>query len=53
MGARYVTQLAGKKTVLQAVMDNVTGRDYWSTAGNGVLGVGAPRTLKPGAKVYF
>ncbi|MGV3655458.1 MAG: TonB-dependent receptor, partial [Noviherbaspirillum sp.] len=53
LGARYATRIAGNRTVFQAVLDNATGRDYWSTAGNGLLGVGAPRTLKVVAKMDF
>ncbi|RJF99194.1 TonB-dependent siderophore receptor [Noviherbaspirillum saxi] len=53
LGARYLTKVAGKRTTLQAVMDNVTDKSYWSTAGNGFVGVGAPRTLKVTAKMEF
>jgi len=30
---------------LRATLDNVAGREYWSTAGNGLLGAALPRTL--------
>lgn len=53
LGARYSTRIAGKRTTLQAVLDNVTDKGYWSTAGNGYIGVGTPRTLKVMAKVSF
>lgn len=53
LGARHVTLVAGKRTTLQAVLDNAADKNYWSTAGNGLLGVGAPRTLKVTAKVEF
>lgn len=53
LGARYTTRIAGKPTTFQAVLDNATNRHYWSTAGNGYLGVGAPRTLKLLARVSF
>ncbi|WP_225984913.1 TonB-dependent siderophore receptor [Noviherbaspirillum aerium] len=53
LGARYITRIAGKRTTLQAVLDNATDKSYWSTAGNGFLGVGGPRTLKVAAKVDF
>lgn len=53
LGARYVTKLAGNRTTFQAVVDNVTDKNYWSTAGNGFIGVGGPRTLKVVAKVDF
>ena len=35
---------------VQANLDNAADKDYWSTAGNGLLGVGAPRTLRVAAK---
>jgi iron complex outermembrane receptor protein len=53
LGARYATKIAGKKTTFQAVLDNATDKTYWSTAGNGYLGVGGPRTFKVAAKVDF
>jgi iron complex outermembrane receptor protein len=53
LGARYATRIAGKLTTVQAVLDNATNNDYWSTAGNGLLGVGAPIALKLAAKVEF
>ena len=53
LGARYATRVAGKLTTVQAVLDNATNNNYWSTAGNGLLGVGAPISLKLTAKVEF
>jgi iron complex outermembrane receptor protein len=53
LGARYTTKVAGKRSTFQAVVDNVTDKNYWSTAGNGLLGVGLPRTLKLTAKMEF
>lgn len=53
LGARYGTKISGHPTVFQAVLDNATDKEYWSAAGNGYLGVGAPRTLKVMAKVSF
>lgn len=53
LGARHTTRLGGKRTTFQAVIDNATNKNYWSTAGNGLLGVGAPRTLKVTAKFEF
>ncbi|CAE6709144.1 hypothetical protein [Candidatus Nitrotoga fabula] len=53
--ARYntITIVSGQRTTFQAVLDNATNRDYWSTAGNGLLGVGAPRMLKFIAQMQF
>jgi len=53
LGARYTTRVAGNRTTFQAVVDNATDKNYWATAGNGLLGVGAPRTLKLMAKTEF
>lgn len=53
LGARYRTKLFGTPTTLQANLDNATDKVYWSTAGNGLLGVGAPRTLRVAAKFDF
>lgn len=50
LGARYVTRLSGRTVTLQANLDNAADRNYWATAGNGLLGTGAPRTLRVGAK---
>jgi iron complex outermembrane receptor protein len=51
LGARYVTKLAGRPLTLQANLDNAADRDYWATAGNGLLGASLPRTLRVGMKV--
>jgi iron complex outermembrane recepter protein len=53
LGARYRTRLAGQAVTLQANLDNAADRDYWVTAGNGLLGTGAPRTLRLAARVDF
>ena len=50
LGARYRTRLFGTNATLQANIDNLADKSYWSTAGNGLLGVGAPRTLRIAAK---
>ncbi|MXS79404.1 iron complex outermembrane recepter protein [Nitrosomonas eutropha] len=53
LGARYTTRIAGKRATIQAVVDNVTNSNYWSTAGNGLLGVGAPVMFKIASRVEF
>ncbi|MDE2366356.1 MAG: TonB-dependent siderophore receptor [Betaproteobacteria bacterium] len=53
LGARYAARIAGKRTTIQAVLDNATNANYWSTAGNGLLGVGAPILLKIAGRVEF
>jgi iron complex outermembrane receptor protein len=51
LGARYTTKVTGRTVTLQANMDNAADRNYWATAGNGLLGTGAPRTLRVAAKI--
>jgi iron complex outermembrane recepter protein len=46
VGGRYRFQLAGREARAQLNVENLTDKDYWNTAGNGLLGVGAPRTVK-------
>lgn len=53
LGGRYQTRIAGRRTTFQGVLDNVTNEDYWSTAGNGLLGVGAPIMFKAVARMEF
>ncbi|HET7061129.1 MAG TPA: TonB-dependent siderophore receptor [Nitrosospira sp.] len=53
LGARYASRVAGKRTTIQAFLDNATNEDYWSTAGNGLLGVGPPILLKIAGRVEF
>lgn len=50
LGSRYRTQWAGRKVTLQANLENATDRSDWATAGNNLLGTGAPRTLRVAAK---
>lgn len=51
LGARHTMRIQGKRTTFQAVLDNATNENYWSSAGNNLLGVGMPRTFKVVAKV--
>ena len=50
VGTRYRTKWDGRNVTLQANIDNLADKDYWATAGNGLLGTGAPRTLRVAAK---
>ncbi|MCZ8250894.1 MAG: TonB-dependent siderophore receptor [Hylemonella sp.] len=50
VGTRYRTKWDGRNVTLQANIDNLLDKDYWATAGNGLLGTGAPRTLRLAAK---
>ena len=53
IGARYRTRWERKTITLQANLENATDLRYWSTAGNSLLAVGLPRTLKFSAVVDF
>lgn len=53
LGARYKTLLGKQKATFQVVVDNVTNKEYWNTAGNGFLGVGRPRTVQANVRLDF
>ena len=57
IGARYRMTVEDRDVILRARLDNVTGRDYWASAGGypdaGYLVLGAPRTLSVSATVDF
>lgn len=46
LGARYSTVIDSTPTQFQLVVDNPTDKNYYSTAGNPYVGVGAPRVIK-------
>lgn len=46
LGARYEREIAGRQTRFQVNIENAMDEAYWNTAGNGLIGVGAPRTVK-------
>ncbi|MEL7560538.1 TonB-dependent siderophore receptor [Stutzerimonas chloritidismutans] len=57
LGARYRMVVEQRDVTLRANLDNVTGRDYWASAGGypdqSYLVLGAPRTLTVSATVDF
>lgn len=58
MGVRYVMPVGNEQALtLRARLDNVTGRDYWASAGgfpgSGYLTIGNPRTLTVSASLDF
>jgi len=57
LGARYLTQVAGRDVTLRARVDNVTDRNYWASAvssfGAGSLVLASPRTVVVSATVAF
>lgn len=50
LGARYVTQLFGKRTQWQLNIENAADKRYWSAAGTR-LAVGMPRLVKASVKI--
>lgn len=47
VGARYTTEIAGRKTVLRANVQNITNEKYWaSVASFGTFYAGTPRTFR-------
>lgn len=47
IGARYATEIAGRKTVFRANVQNVTNEKYWSSVASfGTFYVGTPRTFR-------
>jgi iron complex outermembrane receptor protein len=52
-GARWTGPLAGRRTTFQLNVENLTGEVYWNAAGNGLLGVSPPRTVKFGVSTAF
>jgi len=57
IGARYLTQVAGRDVTLRARVDNVTDRNYWASPVSlfdaGSLVLAAPRTVVVSATVAF
>jgi iron complex outermembrane receptor protein len=46
VGARITREIAGRDTSFQVNVENALDEAYWNTAGNNLIGVGAPRTVK-------
>ena len=55
IGARYITEIAGKAVTFRARLNNVANRDYWASSGGypgyGYLVLGTPRTFVLSASV--
>lgn len=45
-GVRYSREIDGRTFTGQINVENLFDKGYWSTAGNNLIGVGAPRTVK-------
>lgn len=46
LGARYTAQFGERDVTFQVNAENITGKNYWNSAGNGLLGVGLPPVIK-------
>lgn len=57
IGARYLTEVAGKLVTVRARIENLANRNYWASVGgypnNGYLVLGAPRTFSLSAQLDF
>jgi iron complex outermembrane recepter protein len=53
LGMRYATRAFEHPVTLRASVNNVFGKDYWSSASEGYLRLGAPRTVLLSATVEF
>jgi iron complex outermembrane receptor protein len=57
LGARYLTEVAGRLVTLRARVDNATNRNYWASVGgfpgSGYLVAGAARSFNLSASVDF
>jgi iron complex outermembrane receptor protein len=53
IGARYAYTWGEQRITTQLNIENLTNKDFWNTAGNGLVGVGAPRTTKLSVTMDF
>jgi iron complex outermembrane receptor protein len=53
LGARYMTDIAGKVVILRGSVMNVADKSYWNSVSRGFITSGAPRTLLLSASVEF
>ncbi|SFS07008.1 iron complex outermembrane recepter protein [Dyella sp. OK004] len=51
LGARYATQMLGKRVLWQLNVENATDKRYWAATGNNRLAMGLPRTAKLTVKI--
>lgn len=53
LGVRYATRAFDHPVTLRATVNNVFGKDYWSSASEGYLRLGSPRSVMLSASVDF
>jgi iron complex outermembrane receptor protein len=52
-GLRYSTRIFGKRATVQANLENLTNKRYWSAVGSNQIGVGLARTLELSSTIDF
>ncbi|MNV66669.1 Ferrichrome receptor FcuA precursor [compost metagenome] len=53
IGMRYATRAFDHPVTLRAAVNNVFGKDYWSSASEGYLRLGSPRSVMLSASIDF
>ena len=53
VGARYLTELGGKRVLLRAGVNNLTDKAYWIVGGRNLFAVAEPRTYQISASLDF
>jgi iron complex outermembrane receptor protein len=51
MGLRYQRRVMGKDTALRFLVNNISGENFWTTKGGGMLYLGSPRLIAMSATV--
>jgi iron complex outermembrane receptor protein len=52
-GANYRTKWDGHRMTFTVYVDNLTDKQYWATAGGGIMSVAFPRTIKGSVRLDF
>jgi iron complex outermembrane receptor protein len=52
-GATYRTRMHSHRVTYTLYVENLTDKQYWATAGGGIMSVAFPRTIKGSVKVDF
>ena len=53
VGARYITQIAGKAVTFRGNVINLANKNYWNSVSRGFITLGAPRTVLLSASIDF
>jgi iron complex outermembrane receptor protein len=52
-GANYLMRVGRQRVTFTLYVENLTDKQYWATAGGGIMSVAFPRTIKGSVKVDF